>query len=213
MPYDLFISYSRRDNAQGRNTQLVEPIKADSAPFAKRELVPFFDQQEIHGMQDWRQCIRHGLLESRQLLACLSPAYLKSEYCEWEFVEYLKYEIGHLHGFNGVAPIYFVEVPGWDNKKFEQQCAAWVCEWDESDHRNAQGVVRSLAIQLATRLLDYRMLLLAKFCSSLGIRGWRLSLVDPPSQIRPSYVSGSNRCRTFSCTNPRTDFAQSCPCK
>lgn len=27
MPYDLFISYSRRDNEQGRITQLVERIK------------------------------------------------------------------------------------------------------------------------------------------------------------------------------------------
>ena len=126
MPYDLFISYSRRDNAQGRITQLVERIKADFAPFAKRELVPFFDHQEIHGMQDWRQRILRGLRESRLLLACLSPTYLQSEYCEWEFVEYLKYEIGHLHGFNGVAPIYFVEVPDWDSKDFEQQCAAWV---------------------------------------------------------------------------------------
>jgi len=68
-------------------------------------------------MQDWRQRIFQGLRESRLLLACLSPAYLKSEYCEWEFVEYLKYEIGHLHGFNGVAPIYFVEMPGLEEKK------------------------------------------------------------------------------------------------
>src|ERR1700747_824181 len=82
MPYDLFISYSRRDNEQGRITQLVERIKTDFAPFAKRELVPFFDQQEIGGMQDWRQRILQGLRESRLLLACLSPAYLKSEYCE-----------------------------------------------------------------------------------------------------------------------------------
>ena len=104
-PY-VFISYSRRDNAQGRITQLVERIKTDFAPFAKRELVPFFDHQEIHGMADWRQRILQGLRESRLLLACLSQAYLQSEYCEWEFVEYLKYEIGHLHGFNGVAPIY-----------------------------------------------------------------------------------------------------------
>ena len=134
MPYDLFISYSRRDNEQGRITQLVERIKTDFAPFAKRELVPFFDQDEIHGMSDWRQRILQGLRESRLLLACLSPAYLKSEYCEWEFVEYLKYEIGHLHGFNGVAPIYFVEVPGWDSKDFEQQCAAWVAELRKRQH-------------------------------------------------------------------------------
>src|SRR6266446_6900096 len=134
MPYDLFISYSRRDNEQGRVTQLVEHIKRDFAPFAKRELVPFFDQQEINGMEDWRQKILRGLRESRLLLACLSPAYLKSEYCEWEFVEYLKYEIGHLHGFNGVAPIYFVEVPGWTDKDFDQRCAAWVAELRKRQH-------------------------------------------------------------------------------
>ena len=137
MPYDLFISYSRRDNEQGRITQLVERIKTDFANFEGnngRELMPFFDQQEIHGMSDWRQRILQGLRESRLLLACLSPAYLQSEYCEWEFVEYLKYEIGHLHGFNGVAPIYFVEVPGWDSKDFEQQCAAWIAELRKRQH-------------------------------------------------------------------------------
>ncbi len=134
MPYDLFISYSRSDNAEGRITQLVERIKKDFASFANRELVPFFDQEEVHGMEDWRQRILQGLRESRLLLACLSPAYLRSEYCEWEFVEYLKYEIGHLHGFNGVAPIYFVEVPGWESKDFEQQCAAWIAELRKRQH-------------------------------------------------------------------------------
>lgn len=38
--------------------------------------------------------------------------------------------------------------------------AAQFCEWDKSDHRNAPRVVRSLAFQLATRLPDYRKLLL-----------------------------------------------------
>src|SRR5262245_26187475 len=111
MPYDLFISHSRRDNlpvatvgdaatphsalctphSSGRVTQLVERIKLDFAAFAGRELVPFFDQHEINGMEDWRQRILQGLRESRLLLACLSPAYLQSGYCEWEFIEYLKY--------------------------------------------------------------------------------------------------------------------------
>ncbi|MCX6875104.1 MAG: toll/interleukin-1 receptor domain-containing protein [Verrucomicrobia bacterium] len=155
IPYDLFISYSRRDNEQGRITQLVERIKSDFAPFAKRELVPFFDQQEIAGMQDWRQRILQGLRESRLLLACLSPAYLKSEYCEWEFVEFLlKYEIGHLHGFNGVAPICFVEVAGWDSKDFEQQCATWIAELRKCQnfdlrpwHDQGEDALREAAVQ------------------------------------------------------------------
>ena len=128
MSYDLFISYSRSDNQEGRITQLVDRIKQDFAAFAHRDLVTFFDQHEIHGMQDWRQRILQGLRESHLILACLSPTYLKSEYCEWEMVEYLKYEVGHLHGLSGVAPIYYVQVPGWDDKDFDQHCAAWVAE-------------------------------------------------------------------------------------
>lgn len=57
LPYDLFISYSRRDNAQGRIPELVERIKQDFASFEGmqgRELRVFFDQDEIHGMSDWR---------------------------------------------------------------------------------------------------------------------------------------------------------------
>ena len=38
--------------------------------------------------------------------------------------------------------------------------AAQFCEWDKADHRDARRVVRSLAFQLATRLPDYRKLLL-----------------------------------------------------
>jgi len=134
MPYDLFISYSRRDNAQGRITQLVERIQADFAAFAGRPLQPFFDLTEIHGMEDWRHRILQGLRESRLLLACLSPSYLGSEYCEWEFNEYLKHEVARLCVGEGVAPIYFVEVPGWGDKGFEQQCAAWVAELRRRQH-------------------------------------------------------------------------------
>ena len=68
MPYDLFISYSRRDNEQGRITQLVERIKADFASFEGnngRELVPFFDQQDILGMEDWRQKSLKGVRNPR----------------------------------------------------------------------------------------------------------------------------------------------------
>jgi hypothetical protein len=55
MPYDLFISYSRRDNppSSPRITELVERIKQDFASLEGmqgRELQIFFDQQEIHGM-------------------------------------------------------------------------------------------------------------------------------------------------------------------
>jgi tetratricopeptide (TPR) repeat protein len=166
MKYDLFLSYSRHDNQQGRITQLVDRIKQDFFPFAKRDLVPFFDRDEIHGMQDWRQRILQGLRESRLLLACLSPTYLESEYCQWEMVEYLKYEIGHLHGFNGVAPIYYVQVPGWEDRDFDRRCAAWVAElrrrqnfdlrpWDqEGEEALREAAVRERMAKLNQQIAD-----------------------------------------------------------
>src|SRR5262249_45993931 len=128
MPYDLFISYSRRDNGQGdgRITQFVERIGRDFAAFVGRPLRPFFDRSAIAGMEDWRHKILQGLRESRLLLACLTPSYLTSEYCEWEFVEYLKGEVAQGYVGEGVAPIYFVPVPDWDEKDFDRTCAAWV---------------------------------------------------------------------------------------
>ena len=128
MPYDLFISYSRHDDLQGRITQLIGRIRYDFEKFAGRPLAAFFDVEEIHGMEDWRHRILQGLHESRLLLACLSPSYIQSDYCEWEFNEYIKHEIDLDYFGDGVAPIYFVEVPGWEDKDFEKKCAAWLIE-------------------------------------------------------------------------------------
>ena len=64
MPFDLFISYSRRDNAGGRVTALKERIAADYRAFAGEELRCFFDLEDIHGMDDWRHRILQGLRES-----------------------------------------------------------------------------------------------------------------------------------------------------
>ncbi len=61
MSYDLFVSYSRRDNELGRVTALVEGIKADFGAFAGGPLQPFFDVTDIHGMEDWRHRILQGL--------------------------------------------------------------------------------------------------------------------------------------------------------
>jgi hypothetical protein len=128
MPYDLFISYSRLDNVQGRVTQLVERICRDFEQSAKRPLRSFFDVTDIQGMDDWRHRILQGLRESRLLFACISPSYLASEYCQWEFNEYLKHEISRGFVGEGVAPIYFIEVPGWGDNDFEQRCPTWVAD-------------------------------------------------------------------------------------
>jgi len=50
MPYDIFISYSRRDNQTHRITELKERIEADYRTFSGEELHCFFDIEEIKGM-------------------------------------------------------------------------------------------------------------------------------------------------------------------
>ncbi len=73
MPYDLFISYSRRDNANGRIAELKQRIEADYRAFAQEDLRCFFDLEDIRGMDDWRHRILQGLRESQLLLLVLSP--------------------------------------------------------------------------------------------------------------------------------------------
>jgi tetratricopeptide (TPR) repeat protein len=124
--YDLFISYSRRDNETNRITELKQRIETDYLQFAGDPLKCFFDTEDIHGMDDWRHRILQGLRESQLLLLVLSPSYLASPYCTWEIVEYLKYEHSRAAAGQGVAPVYFVEVPGLDSPEFNQQAVEWV---------------------------------------------------------------------------------------
>ena len=128
MPYDLFISYSRRDDQQGQVRALKQQIEADYRSFTKEDLHCFFDTEDIATMDDWRHRILEGLRESNLLLLVLSPAYLDSSYCEWEIIEFLKYEHSRTVGGQGVTPVYFLEIPGLDEPGFEQRAAAWVAQ-------------------------------------------------------------------------------------
>jgi tetratricopeptide (TPR) repeat protein len=134
MPYDLFISYSRRDDQQGQVRALKEQIEADYRSFAKEDLRCFFDTEDIATMDDWRHRILEGLRESNLLLLVLSPTYLDSSYCEWEIIEFLKYEHSRAVGGQGVTPVYFLEIPGLEEPGFEQRAAAWVAQVRRRNH-------------------------------------------------------------------------------
>ena len=134
MAYDLFISYSRKDNQEHRVSELVKHIQDDYERFASEKLSCFFDVTEIKAMDDWRDRILGGLRESKLLLLVLSPAYLASPYCEWEIVEFLKYEHSRALQGQGVAQVYFVEIPGLDTPDFEKQAADWVARVRQRNH-------------------------------------------------------------------------------
>ena len=134
MPYDLFVSYSRKDNQQNRVSELISQIKGDYHAFAKAELNCFFDVDEINAMDDWRNRILGALRESNLLLLVLSPSYLASPHCEWEIVEFLKYENSRAVQGQGIAQIYFVEIPGLESPDFEHQTNDWVTRVRQRNH-------------------------------------------------------------------------------
>jgi tetratricopeptide (TPR) repeat protein len=128
MPYDLFISYSRRDNTLGRVTQLIDLIRDDFLLFAGRPLDVFFDLNEIQGMDDWRQKIQQSLRESQLFLAVLSPNYLTSPYCRWEWEDYVRYEAMRQCLSEGIAPVFFVTLPDSVDPKTDRRLASWIDE-------------------------------------------------------------------------------------
>jgi tetratricopeptide (TPR) repeat protein len=134
MQYDIFISYSRSDNTKNQVAKLVERIAKEFHVFAGRPLRPFFDTREISGGEFWQDKILSGLKDSRLMLACLSPAHLASQWCEWEFNEYQKYELARAFLGQGMAPVYFVQVPGFETADFETTCAKWVAELRRRQH-------------------------------------------------------------------------------
>jgi hypothetical protein len=122
----LFLSYARKDNISGRITAFHERLRADYLAATGQELRAFFDIHDIHGMDDWRHNILSHLRHCHILLACLSPAYLDSDPCRWEFEEYLKGEVSHGVSGSGIAPVYIAEIPGWKSREYESHAPDWV---------------------------------------------------------------------------------------
>jgi hypothetical protein len=128
MPYDLFISYSRRDNERGQVTALKAQIESSFRTFAGCDLRVFFDTHEIGGMDAWRQKIQRSLRDSQVFLAVLSPHYLASPYCRWEWEDYVRYEAMRQCLGEGVAPVFFVTLPDAADPKTDQALAHWIDE-------------------------------------------------------------------------------------
>ena len=108
----------------GRVSELVED-RGRLPRVQRRGAERLLDKQAIEGMDDWRHKILEGLRESRLFLLVLSPEYLKSEYCEWEIVEYLKYEAAARDGRGSGADL-FRRGPGPGRTGFEERAASWV---------------------------------------------------------------------------------------
>ena len=128
MRYDMFISYSRQDNDRGQVAALKAQVESSFRAFAGRDIRFFFDTQEIQGMDDWRQKIQHSLRESHLFLAVLSPNYIASPYCRWEWEDYVRYEAMRQCLGEGVAPVFFVTLPNAATTQLDPSIVRWIEE-------------------------------------------------------------------------------------
>ncbi|MEM9764800.1 MAG: toll/interleukin-1 receptor domain-containing protein, partial [Pseudomonadota bacterium] len=128
--YHLFLSYSRKDNAEGEGwiTAFAERLKRRHAYLAGRPLEVFFDKTSIDHGADWERTLREGLRQSRLFLAFLSPNYIASRWCRMEWEEYLRLEHSLARGDGGVAPIYMVHVPQLEGAPADEAIADWIAD-------------------------------------------------------------------------------------
>ena len=130
--FHLFLSYARKDNekpvnqaGEGWVTAFERDLTARHQQYSGRRLEIFFDREAIVEGQDWRRRLGEGLRQSRLFLAFLTPNYITSANCLWEWEEYLRREHSAARGDDGVTPIFFV-APADLRIAEDQELAAWL---------------------------------------------------------------------------------------
>ena len=82
--YDLFVSFALADN-RGEELEkvsaLVRAIQVEYERVIGTPLRVFFNTHPIQSMDEWESTIKIGLLQSRLMVAVLSPAYFTSAFC------------------------------------------------------------------------------------------------------------------------------------
>lgn len=108
----------------------MDELKARHAAWSGRELNPFFDQQAIDEATDWRRRLGEGIRQSRLFLAFLSPNYLTSKNCLWEWDESLRREHSAARGDDGLTPVFFV-TPADLRLRDDQTIADWLAAMEK----------------------------------------------------------------------------------
>ena len=127
--FDFFVSYARADDRDGWISAFVETLVEEHRKFTGgRSLTPFFDKQDIHGLDDWRLKIYDKLAKSRLFLAFISPNYFASEWCRREWRAWIDLEVSKHILSAGAAPLYIVDVPGLLDDRDEQEVARCVAD-------------------------------------------------------------------------------------
>ncbi len=126
--FDLFISYAHADDrgeSLDKVKQLVAILRADYQRVTGTPLNDFFDLDHIRTMDAWAERILLGLRQSKMMVAILSPAYFQSAYCRKEWEYYVETELAHSLPGEGIAPIYIIKHPDYDQGRLDQDLHLW----------------------------------------------------------------------------------------
>lgn len=86
--FDLFISY-KRDNGGDHGQQLAERLYKD---LTKLGFKVWLDNEEIGFSRDFEKRIEEAILHSKKFACVLSPLWLESENCRYEYLKALEFE-------------------------------------------------------------------------------------------------------------------------
>jgi tetratricopeptide (TPR) repeat protein len=168
--FDLFVSYSRQDNAAGWITAFIEALQAERRMVSGgRDFKLFFDKQDIRSLDDFRLRILDSLAASRLFVAFISPEYLVSEWCRREWQTWIDVEIAKHVFSDGAAIIYIVEVPWLAREMGREEVAGIVARLSRqvTDGLNAEVVTATLAV---SRDITRRQLTQVRLFYSEGIQ-------------------------------------------
>ena len=107
--FDLFVSHGQADNDDGSVTALIEHIRRDhERAVPNQPLKIFLDQWEFRSSEEWKRRIYRALIESKSMLAVLSPAYFQSQWCQLEFETFVEQHRKKLDKGQSKTAFYFV---------------------------------------------------------------------------------------------------------
>jgi len=164
--FDFFVSYARRDNAEGWITRFLEALQAEHRAFTGgRDFRMFFDKSDIGSLDDWQHSIYGSLAGSSLFLAFVSPAYFASDWCRREWRTWIDVEIAKHVLSAGAAPIYIVEVPWLGQSMTEQQVAQAIAQLTRQSLASLRPGLAADALKVADEMSQRQLTMVQPFYS------------------------------------------------
>lgn len=157
--YKAFFSYVRQNDQldNGKFSALRKLIEAEVWVQTAENFELFQDQEDIAWGEDWKERIKKALDSSKFLIAIITPGYLKSEACRFEF-EYFFHKMNEFEQKDVILPILYIETQELhrpkDNLTTEMAKREWV-DWRDLRFTSLESVkVKKKILSLAIRIRD-----------------------------------------------------------